>query len=39
MVVGVIALGLLAGPISGIALEAANQIVTPELYINAVLGK
>jgi multicomponent Na+:H+ antiporter subunit D len=39
MVLGVIALGLVAGPISGIALEAANQIITPELYINAVLGK
>ncbi len=38
MTIGVIALGLLAGPVSAIALEAANQIVSPELYINAVLG-
>ncbi len=39
MVIGVIGLGLFAGPISLIALETAQQILSPELYINAVLGQ
>jgi len=39
MVIGVFALGLFAGPVSVITLEIAEQIISPELYINAVLGK
>lgn len=39
LAVAVILLGLFAGPVSQITLEAANQVVFPEIYINAVLGR
>ncbi len=35
----VIMLGVFAGPVSEITVEAAKQVVFPEFYINAVLGK
>ena len=38
LAVAVILLGLFAGPVSGIMVEAARQIVQPEMYIKAVLG-
>jgi len=39
LAVAVILLGVFAGPLSVIAIEAANQVVFPEFYINAVLGQ
>lgn len=38
LAVAVILLGLFAGPVSEITVEAARQVVLPESYINAVLG-
>jgi multicomponent Na+:H+ antiporter subunit D len=35
----VILLGVFAGPVSEITIEAAKQVVFPEIYINAVLGR
>ena len=39
MAIAVIMLGVFAGPVSEITLEAAKQVVFPEYYINAVLGQ
>ncbi|MEE4178746.1 MAG: proton-conducting transporter membrane subunit [Bacteroides sp.] len=39
MAIAVVLLGLFAGPVSEITVEAARQVVFPDLYINAVLGK
>jgi multicomponent Na+:H+ antiporter subunit D len=38
LVVFVVGIGLLAGPVMSLAFEAAEQLMTPELYIQAVLG-
>lgn len=39
LALAVIMLGVFAGPVSEITVEAAKQVVFPEFYINAVLGK
>uniref|UniRef100_UPI0040561D45 proton-conducting transporter transmembrane domain-containing protein n=1 Tax=Candidatus Electrothrix sp. TaxID=2170559 RepID=UPI0040561D45 len=39
LAVAVIVLGLFAGPVMEMSLNAAEQIVNPEMYINAVLGR
>ena len=38
LAIAVVLLGLFAGPVSELTVEAARQVVLPELYINAVLG-
>jgi multicomponent Na+:H+ antiporter subunit D len=39
LAVAVILLGVFAGPVLQVCLEAGEQIVQPEFYINAVLGR
>lgn len=39
LALAVIMLGVFAGPVSEISIEAAKQVVFPEYYINAVLGR
>ncbi len=39
LAVAVILLGLFAGPVLQVCLEAGEQIVNPQFYINAVLGR
>lgn len=38
LAIAVVLLGLFAGPVSEITVKAAQQVVFPEYYINAVLG-
>ncbi len=39
LAVAVILLGVFAGPVVEVCLQAGEQIVNPEMYINAVLGR
>lgn len=39
LAIGVILLGVFAGPVMEVCLDAGHQMVNPEMYINAVLGR
>lgn len=39
LAIGVILLGVFAGPVMEVCLDAGQQMVNPEMYINAVLGR